>query len=519
MRSRHPHFSLIVALLGAAIVLSLDAGGLAQGGRAPAPLRRLAGKQRLRRLPVAEHPVREFTFGADRQPIVRSVNASAIWVVGRAYYVRVAGASDWLVGRRASGGKTIECNVRFPSLEAMVAASAYKNLPEAPAGMRLREVVRLPDFPVRLASDGTGKTLYVLMVNGDVYRLDVRGRRLQQVLKGDDYHEVGALQRQSLGLMLDGQGRLHIASNERLEEARPITNRVTIFRAQTRLKRRAVDAPQIWLRTSYPWGIGAFNHGVNHMAIGPDGLMYVSSGSRTDGNEPGDDPKFFKGGETPTTAALWRLDPKAEKPTIEIYARGLRNAFGFCWMPGGDIIATDNGPNANAPGELNIVREGRHYGFPFEFADWEKKPYAHTPDPPAGQTFERPILSVGPAGGASAEKPLSTVDAHSSPGGIVYVGDDFPARYRGGYFFSRFGDLLEGSKRVGYDLLFARVRRRADGLYQARIETVLEPLARPVDIHLSGTGKLYILEYSRQHDNQGFSGNLPGRVLELSFVQ
>ena len=42
------------------------------------------------------------------------------------------------------------------------------------------------------------------------------------------------------------------------------------------------------------------------------------------------------------------------------------------------------------------------------------------------------------------------------------------------------------------------------------------PIARPVDLHLSGKGKVYICEYSRQIDNSGFNGMLPGRVLELA---
>jgi hypothetical protein len=35
-------------------------------------------------------------------------------------------------------------------------------------------------------------------------------------------------------------------------------------------------------------------------------------------------------------------------------------------------------------------------------------------------------------------------------------------------------------------------------------------------LHLSGKGKVYICEYSRQIDNGGFNGMLPGRVLELA---
>jgi hypothetical protein len=47
---------------------------------------------------------------------------------------------------------------------------------------------------------------------------------------------------------------------------------------------------------------------------------------------------------------------------------------------------------------------------------------------------------------------------------------------------------------------------------------VLSPIARPVDLHLSGRGTVWICEYSRQTDNKGYSGMLPGRVVEMRYT-
>ena len=77
--------------------------------------------------------------------------------------------------------------------------------------------------------------------------------------------------------------------------------------------------------------------------------------------------------QSPITSNIWRIDPKAEKPTLEVYARGVRNAYAFCWNDRGEMFATENGPDADAPEELNQIEQGRHYGFPYTFANWTKR--------------------------------------------------------------------------------------------------------------------------------------------------
>ena len=47
----------------------------------------------------------------------------------------------------------------------------------------------------------------------------------------------------------------------------------------------------------------------------------------------------------------------------------MRNAYGFCWNERGEMFATENGPDADAPEELNQIEQGRHYGFPYTFAN------------------------------------------------------------------------------------------------------------------------------------------------------
>jgi glucose/arabinose dehydrogenase len=179
------------------------------------------------------------------------------------------------------------------------------------------------------------------------------------------------------------------------------------------------------------------------------------------------------------------------------------------------MFATENGPDADAPEELNLIEKGKHYGFPYQFSNWTKKAYEHSPDAPPGLHMTLPIANLGPDGGFDGT-PLYTFDPHSGPGGIVFLGDDFPEDWRGSFVLNRFGNFIRTPKdNVGFDILRVKLEKNEAGVYQAHVYKVLSPLARPIDIHHSGKGKLYICEYTRPTNNQG-SFALPGRILELA---
>jgi glucose/arabinose dehydrogenase/mono/diheme cytochrome c family protein len=419
--------------------------------------------------------------------------------------------------------RTVRAQTAFPTFEAQQLSLPYPPLPAPPAGFTLREVVRLPQKGVRLASDGTGRTLFVLSETGDVSHLDLATGTIRPLFVAKNYleHRPGDLGAPLfvLAMTMDRAGRLYIASNQQNAATLPAQNIITIYRT-TRTVDGLPSDPQRWFQTHYD-GRPSFIHAVEHIAFGPDGMLYVGNGARTDGgfSDPAEG-KFAGGGETPITAAIWRLDPRAEKPEIEIFARGIRNAYGFCWNDRDEMIATENGPDADAPEELNLIERGRHYGFPYQFSDWTKKAYDRTPDTPHGLTFTTPIPNLGPDGGfdPASPTPLATFDPHSCPGGIVFLGDDFPAGYRGTYLLARFGNFIATPRdHVGFDILRATLTRDPTGRYQANIHTVLAGLGRPIDVHQSGRGKIYILEYSRGTKN-GISFAPPGRILELAIA-
>lgn len=290
-----------------------------------------------------------------------------------------------------------------------------------------------------------------------------------------------------------------------------------------------------------------FDHLFNGVAVSPDGnWVYVNSGSRTDHGEVQNNSGNFPGArEGALTSRIFRLPTSVQDVRLEddeaasapyVFARGLRNAYDLAFAPNGDLFAVENGPDADLPDELNWVREGLHYGFPWRFGaeanpvlDPAFDPAAdgrlsqdfvavqrglYTPDPafpPPPMAFTDPIANTGPAAAVyrapdGAERDaaadggaLHTFTPHRSPLGLVFAeGQALPADLRGGEqtpsafvlsWGAAGGTLSDG----GQDLLHVALTKR-DGAYEATVAQIARDFRRPIDAVIVG-GKLYVLEY------------------------
>lgn len=208
---------------------------------------------------------------------------------------------------------------------------------------------------------------------------------------------------------------------------------------------------------------GDGGHASRTIKRGPDGWLYVSIGSSC--NVCIED--------HPWRAAMLRLKEGGEP---EIFARGLRNTVGFDWQPEtGALYGVDNGRDMlgdDIPDdELNLIAQGRHYGWPYAFNKNE-------PDPDFGA--ERPTgLELTPL--------AHGFGAHVAPLSIRFLKD-------GRALVAQRGSWNR-SQKVGYrvvSLTWEKDGRIREEVFMDGCLNGQEVLCRPVDVIEAADGTVYV---------------------------
>lgn len=415
----------------------------------------------------------------------------------------------------------------------------------------LRKVLEAGVGGVKLVLNPADEQLYYLQPGNGIYRVDLATGTKKRVASATVITGYAA------GMAIGPDGTLYVVTNAKVGDNQ---TRATI--------RRAVPDPDgsyTWSTLAstepYPLSNTPFDHLYNGIVVSPDGeWVYVNAGSRTDHGEVEDnDGAFPDVREVALTARLLRLPATAEAwllPADEaglndlgvVYATGLRNAYDLAFAPNGELFAIDNGPDADFPDELNWIREGRHYGFPWRFG-LEDNPqqfpgYDSSQDlrlsqdftavqigayhddpgfpPPPGE-FTDPIVNLGPAAtvyrasdgseheAAAEGQTLSTLTPHISPLGLVFAeATGLPADLQSdsdgtlSAFLVSWGAAGGSLSYRGQDLLHLRLSQQGDN-YQAITTTLARGFQNPIDAVLI-ENRLYVLE---------FGGN--GAIWELTF--
>jgi glucose/arabinose dehydrogenase len=118
-------------------------------------------------------------------------------------------------------------------------------------------------------------------------------------------------------------------------------------------------------------------HPLKELAFGANGRLYFNVGSATDAcrDAAGVQPLPCPEVEGPAPrAAVWEATlgpaPAFAVHGTRPFARGLRNSVALAFVPGADVLlqgenSIDYGDEAAPPEELNLLRDGAHYGWPY----------------------------------------------------------------------------------------------------------------------------------------------------------
>ena len=274
-----------------------------------------------------------------------------------------------------------------------------------------------------------------------------------------------------------------------------------------------------------------FDHKMAGNAVSPDGqFIYVSTNSRTNHGEVAglsreDDLNILilKIPTNPSSPIDLRNDKTWLRNNGYLYAEGIRNGFDMAFDNNGNLFEVENSGQRDDPEEMNWIREGRHYGFPYRLGgndnpiitagydsnndplvpnDQKGTPlFAYDPNfpaPPAGVTFSEPIRNLGPDADlfrdpntgairdASNEGSfITTFTAHRSPVGFGFdnantmggnfTGDAFMASFSGNTW-----PLIGGDSE---DLLHIELNYNgALDNYDANVYKIATGFAQPIDI-------------------------------------
>lgn len=204
----------------------------------------------------------------------------------------------------------------------------------------------------------------------------------------------------------------------------PPHNRVSRFTLSGDLIRPATEVPVLDLPA-----LGATNHNGGALHFGPDGKLYVAVGENAVGANAQDL-------NTPLGKML-RINPDGSIPPdnpfctaneqrCAVWARGLRNPFTFAIEPtSGRMLISDVG--AQTWEEIDEGAAGANYGWPASEGPDNLGPGI------TGPLFAYP-QALNPAG------PGGFFSGFAVIGGAFYPSSgNFPAAWRGGYFFADFG--------------------------------------------------------------------------------
>lgn len=222
-------------------------------------------------------------------------------------------------------------------------------------------------------------------------------------------------------------------------------------------------------------------HPKRTLGLGPDDRLFISVGSSCNACRE----------ENPEHATILTTDLSGNNRAV--FAQGLRNTIGFGWHPQtGELWGMDIGSDWVGgdvpPEELNRLEEGRHYGWPWCYADGQVD--LTVSSPPPGNASKEAFC-------ARTAAPALTYQAHASPIGMAfYTAEQFPAAYQGDAFVAMRGSWNRrpavGYKVVRIDFEGGQPVRMEDFMTGFLLEDRQSHFARPAGVAVAADGSLLV---------------------------
>jgi glucose/arabinose dehydrogenase len=171
------------------------------------------------------------------------------------------------------------------------------------------------------------------------------------------------------------------------------------------------------------------------IGFGPDGKLYLTVGSTCNSC-----PESNKENAT-------ILQANADGTDRKIFAKGLRNTIGFGWHPETkEMWGMDHGidwlGDDEQKEEVNQIRQGADYGWPFIYGEGKYNPASR---PEGDSTYQQYLQKT--------TLPSLTYQAHSAPMGMIfYTSTKFPSDYKNDAFIAMRGSWNRSSP-VGYKVV------------------------------------------------------------------
>ena len=398
---------------------------------------------------------------------------------------------------------------------------------------------------VRIRRDPSTGNLYILQNDGTILRVmsGAGGLAADSVLYRQSDHGLN----DPLGMAFGPDGTMYLVGND----STGVLGTGTIAKGVRDVPGSEHRTWTVIARTVlFPYG-HVYNHRMSGIILSPAGdSLYINSGAATDHGELREG---FR--EVGLTSIILKLPVNGQNITLQndrewlrtngyLFAEGTRNTFDLAYAGNGDLFGVENSDDRDDPEELNWLREGHHYGFPWriggnntpqQFTPYDPRhdpllnpaawgggnlyvTYSNDPSyppPPANVTFTEPIPSSGPDAdrfrdtltgtvldASTPGRAISTFTAHRSPDGLVFDRDSVLAGdLKGGGFVISLatGSVLQALGDTSQDLLHVALTKTDSG-YTARVTRIVSGFNSPLGIEMTGN-TLYVLETGLEGTN------------------